>query len=256
MEKITSQNLKVKVFQILHHEVDAVEIPKNTDIPAIIGTMSIHEIRTDRPGRIQYRKLSCHCWITGTMCNCYPYESALLVKDKSVASKINLAPEMRALFERRLEEGYDVRHTDLTKLSEEDKRTYLLWVSFKGASAIPLVSGDASDSNGSRDPDEDSGPLTFNEPDNEHGSDVDPDAFRYFTVYFTKRGGIKGMFYIGQMVTEFGDQITLKFLQRVGNRTKFYYDWPKRDDTDSVTREFVLTELSFDGPPPFLLDNK
>ena len=88
------------------------------------------------------------------------------------------------------------------------------------------------------------------------GADM-TDMYHFYAMYYVKPGSRKtAMFYFGQHVSESGEQVTQKFLQSVGNRTKFYFDWPKRDEIATVNKAYILAEVKFDGPPPFLLGNK
>ena len=78
---------------------------------------------------------------------------------------------------------------------------------------------------------------------------VSEQEYCYYTVYFTIRS--KGTFSIERVIKRTDEAITMKFLERVGDRTKFIFDWPKRDDIELVTENFILTKVLFKWPPPF-----
>jgi hypothetical protein len=217
--------------------------------------MTIHQIHTDIPGEIKYRELTCYCAGVRGMCDCYGVKSIVLVqKAPTVASRMVLEPEMRKMFLRRLREGYDV-DPDPETLSEEARKTHMLWVAFRGASSIPLQTAPTVVEPISLNVHSDSEDNDETEKDRDY-AEQDFDIYEYYAVYFIKRSGHSGTYYIGQLISKFNDKLTLKFLQRVGSRSKFYFDWPKREDIATVENDRILHEVKFDAPPPFLLDHK
>ena len=98
--------------------------------------------------------------------------------------------------------------------------------------------------------------LRGDHSENIHSDSDEGDSYHYHAVYFSR--GSMGTFYIGRQISRNSEEMTmtLKFLERIGARVKFMYDWPKRDDVVTVPVKFVLEEIQFEGPPPFTLDNK
>ena len=82
-----------------------------------------------------------------------------------------------------------------------------------------------------------------------------PLLHHYYAVYFTQRS--KGTFYIGRLTCPHNAETaenSFKFLERVGNRSEYIFDWPTREDVTTVDPVFIMNEIRFDGPPPFCLD--
>ena len=73
MYKVVKPNTTIKLYSIQ----DEAFVKTKSDygvgglsIPTVPGTMRIHQIMTDTPGKISYRNVSCYC-SSGKMCDCY-----------------------------------------------------------------------------------------------------------------------------------------------------------------------------------------
>ena len=61
-----------------------------------------------------------------------PLEAQILPRSPRTRLESTLTAKQSALFRKRLEEGYDIVIEDLSSLSSEQRKEYLLWVSWKG----------------------------------------------------------------------------------------------------------------------------
>ena len=199
---------------------------------SVKGTMKVHQLIVSGPGTFIHRTLSCYC--TGSSschpCQCYSPKTESMptiptvcpTKPPSVLTRIennHLTEQQKNLFEKRLAEGYDVEVLDLEALSPQEQNEYLLWKVWK--------------------------------------TQVRPkpafQVHKFYAVLFTR--GVKKSFYIGCLLDV--DCMKMKFLERVGDRSKYIFDWPRRDDILANTEpKFILKEVIFQGPPPFTLDTE
>jgi hypothetical protein len=315
----------VKLFQIESKAIENMKMAsamQSEPLKALKGTMMIHQIIVPRKGELLHRKLSCFCGNLAEskeICPCYsprhvqvkaPKMSNTPVIEKTElkapeakkrtgkavsAIEDKLAEEQVKGFQTRLENGYDVVHSDLSALSSSEKEEYIYWKAWKGAKLQAHLNEEQHSTN-SDDSDYDNEQQSSNSDDsfnddeqqssnsddsdyddeqqssNSNDSDYDQDSFNeddmrsdkdditieeghFYAIFFRSRR--TRTFYIGRP-TGRQDQNTLefKFLEKRLGKGTFLYSWPKRDDICYVEKSAVLKKLDFNGPPPFLLENE
>ncbi|ROL53175.1 hypothetical protein DPX16_22258 [Anabarilius grahami] len=60
----------VKYFWIAEDEINKFDEAVPNELPAVKGTLKIHQIITKEPGKIQHREESCFCSRAGIFCQC------------------------------------------------------------------------------------------------------------------------------------------------------------------------------------------
>ncbi|XP_077457188.1 uncharacterized protein LOC144087065 isoform X2 [Stigmatopora argus] len=154
---------EVKIIEVNTKDINDVDnIVQNLQGETIQGTMLIHQVIVPRKGVLLHRKLSCFC---KTDCECHPPLRRLQVKEPDTETKkiykpavtnaektkmnkrvgttqrkkenlalealeAKLTEKQLQLFQRRLENGYDVVHMDLSILSVTERQEYAYWKSW------------------------------------------------------------------------------------------------------------------------------
>ena len=83
-----------------------------TSIPTVPGTMRIHQVMTDTPGKIAYRNVSCYC-ASGKMCDCYDLKHfsfptcTVTVADSTASTEVELPDGGKSLIDEYVVVKYD-----------------------------------------------------------------------------------------------------------------------------------------------------
>ena len=290
-----NDNLKnVKLYEIATNEIDAImdEIAKSPPSETIRGTMQIHQILVPSRGRYYHRKLSCYCShdtyrASNQFCHCHSPTEVItkpVLKDDPVLSGISakLTAEQQKLFEKRFEEGYDVQIIDLSNLSPDKRQDYIYWKAYRAAKLQSIqknATGNSVLDSGLEETNHESDENNQDSDANNHDSDwelcdteesnelASPRSYSpnhacpdmrmdsYYAVFFLM--GRTKLFYIGRAIENVTtNTVRFKFLEKKLEGSKFVYDWPRRNDYWTVAKHDVLEEVSFHGPPPFILEKK
>lgn len=89
--ELLTNNSNVKMFYVSEKDVNDIALLLPKTVPAIKGTLLIHQIHTCKKGKLSYREVSCFCkknsWDTGKLCNClFVQKGFSFPSDKSTTS--------------------------------------------------------------------------------------------------------------------------------------------------------------------------
>ena len=167
-----------------------------------------------------------------------------------------MSAELVAKFGKRLTEGYDVTHDDLSVLGDQEHHEYIMWKAWMGTK----LQEQSENSKTSCRPKE----QALNEADKESDASSDvvgtppsttshsmPGA--YYAVFFYVRRSKRGRFYIGCALDCRGSVTNFKFLEKLCGSGPATFDWSKRDEIVVVDANHILCKVEITGVPPFVL---
>lgn len=265
-------SLNVQLYEISPEQINQVdlEFAKDVKINPVKGTMQIHQLISPNHGTYYHRTLSCYCASTADrFCTCHSPEKVAITETSIQKDPIlegveqNLTSKQIHTFRTRFAEGQDVNVMDLSSLTSDDKKEYLVWKAWR---AVKLAGNPNEISTSAKSTRTSDGGALSSTVHQDHsvelhkGNEIDntlqqivhvtPDS--YYAVFFTQHR--KKTFYIGRLIKEnFDLTVELKFMERKLLGSEFVYDWPRRDDVCSVNKQFLLKQICFEGPPPFAI---
>ncbi|XP_042261532.1 uncharacterized protein LOC121893595 isoform X2 [Thunnus maccoyii] len=69
---LEKSNSDIKLYWVAEEDIARVDEAVPTALPIVKGTLGIHQVITDTPGKISHRELSCFCKRFGLTCECEP----------------------------------------------------------------------------------------------------------------------------------------------------------------------------------------
>ena len=88
-EKLTETNTSIQLYYVDSSVVESNswKVPKS--IPAIWGTMNIHQVICSERGVIRFRDIACFCSSDKLSCNCYKNVKHFIYHDAYVSEVVN-----------------------------------------------------------------------------------------------------------------------------------------------------------------------
>lgn len=217
--------VNVQLYVITSEQIDdKAALIQQINPQPVKGIAAVHQLICLKRAELRYRNLSCYC----ENCKCHNLKY------------INLnIPAHSELYKHQT--NIDESQNEVEKrLTEAESETEMLTEVVERPTKTDESPSEAGNERSNRQPDKGSESFKAN---------------AFYAVAFVQRKN-KKRFYIGRLTRparECDPEIEMTFLEQTMIDGKYRYDWPRREDILEVYKSEVLTEVQFDGRPPYML---